>query len=39
LRQRRGMGASEVAEDRAFLAEAQAVVLHDPVFPADPFTP
>ena len=39
LRQRRGMGASEVVEDRAFLAEAQAVVLYDPVFPADPFTP
>ncbi len=28
-----------VAEDRAFLAEAEAVVLYDPIFPANPFAP
>jgi len=34
-----GRDANQVAENRAFLAEAEAVVLYDPIFPADPFAP
>jgi WD40 repeat protein len=30
---------SQSAENRGFLAEAEAVVLYDPIFPADPFAP
>jgi WD40 repeat protein len=37
--QRKDAEVSQVAEDRAFLAEAEAVVLYDPLFPADPFAP
>jgi WD40 repeat protein len=37
--QRKGLDASQMAEDRAFLTESQAVVLYDPIFPADPFAP
>ncbi len=36
---RTGLAPAQVAEDRAFLAEAEAVILYDPVFPADPFAP
>jgi hypothetical protein len=36
---RRGPALSRSAENRAFLDEAVAVVLYDPVFPADPFAP
>jgi hypothetical protein len=39
MRQRGGLGADQIAENRAFLAEAEAVVLYDPIFPADPFAP
>ncbi len=38
-RQRWGLGASRVAEDRACLAEAEAVVVYDPIFSAVPFAP
>jgi len=30
---------TQIDEARAFLAEAEAVVLYDPIFPADPFAP
>jgi hypothetical protein len=30
---------SQAAENLAFLAGAEAVVLYDPIFPADPFAP
>jgi uncharacterized protein with WD repeat len=36
---RRGPEISQSAENRAFLAEAEAVVLYDPIFPGDPFAP
>ncbi len=39
MRQRGSLAASQVAEDLAFLAEAEAVVLYDPIIPADPFAP
>ena len=34
-----GPNISQSTENRAFLAEAEAVVLYDPIFPADPFAP
>jgi len=34
-----GPNISQSAENRAFLAEAEAVVLYDPIFPVDPFAP
>jgi hypothetical protein len=37
IARRRGLALAQVAEDRAFLAEAEAVILYDPVFPEDPF--
>jgi hypothetical protein len=39
LPERKGLDPSQVAEDRAFLAEAEAVISYDPEFPADPFAP
>ena len=39
MRQRGASTSSQAAENRAFLAEAEAVVLYDPIFPADPFAP
>jgi eukaryotic-like serine/threonine-protein kinase len=37
ITRRIGLAPAQAAEDRAFLSEAEAVVLYDPVFPADPF--
>ena len=37
ISRRTGLAPSQVAEDRAFLSEAEAVVIHDPAFPANPF--
>ena len=37
LSRRIGLPPAQAAEDRAFLSEAEVVVLYDPVFPANPF--
>ena len=34
-----GPNISQSAENLAYLAEAAAVVLYDPIFPGDPFAP
>jgi hypothetical protein len=39
IRQSRVLTAGQAVENRAFLAEAEAVILFDPIFPANPFAP
>jgi WD40 repeat protein len=37
ISRRTGLAPAQAAEDQAFLSEAEAVVLYDPIFPANPF--